>query len=297
MSKGDSLVDRINKQLPGYGGIGRKSERFVGFLREHGAAQSVQDLFLDFSFTGQIELDSGIVFAENEILVRNEFVEGDFVVFGADDEYCPFVLNVKSGVVGKIKAGANRYNICSADVFPLCSSLLEFLSAQAIDGPANRPPYLVPEHYNVDAVAIMKAYSGHAGIVVTRTSARFRRWLEFVGIDRSFCLYKVTPKTDFFAGACTIESEKRIMEANFDKRRRSNPRFVYIGTCPDGCFVVLDTSTSEPSVGYVAFMEIGDEPGWDGHYVRISNSLGEFLHDSNFLDILPCDYYQAHELG
>lgn len=283
--------------LPEYRGCGIRSDGFVDFLRAHGAVDAVLELFSAFTFTGQIDLDCGIAFAEKEILVRNEFVEGDFVVFGADDQYSPFVLNVKSGEVGKVMPGADKYKIMAADVLPISESLPDFLVAHTRGDIGKMPQYLVPKHYNVDAVAIMKAYSGQAGIVVTWTTARFRRWLESVGIDRSFCLYRVTPKTNLFAGSCTIEPEERILEANFDERRRTNPRFVYIGTCPDGCFVVLDTSTPEPSVGYVAFMEIGDESGWDAHYVRVSNSLGEFLHDSNFLDILPCDYYQACKFG
>ena len=51
------------------------------------------------------------------------------------------------------------------------------------------------------------------------------------------------------------------------------------------------------SVGYVAFMEIGDKPGWENHYVRVSSSFGAFLHDSGILGILPDDYYQALSLG
>ncbi len=295
MKKANSLVhDRLGKLLPEYRGIGKRSDRFLKFLRSRRAGASVMSMFRSFALTGQIELDDGIAFAENDVLCRNEFVKGDFIVFGVNCKYDPLVLNIKTGNVGTLADGADGYHIRPADVDLTSVSFLEFLAAHAKGGA--RSPYLVPAVFNVDAVSIMKAYSGFGGVTVTRTSPKFRNWLEHVGLGKPFCLYSVTPKTEFPAGACTIMSEAGIMEANFKERRRNNPRFVFIGTCPDGSFVVLDKSTSPPSVGYVAFMEIGDEPGWENHYVRVSNSLGEFLNDSNFLGILPDDYYLAKEL-
>lgn len=50
-----------------------------------------------------------------------------------------------------------------------------------------------------------------------------------------------------------------------------------------------------PSIGYVSIEEAGDEESWDDYYVLVSQTLGSFLHDSNFLGILPDDYYQAKE--
>ena len=52
-----------------------------------------------------------------------------------------------------------------------------------------------------------------------------------------------------------------------------------------------------PSIGYVSIEEAGDEESWDDYYVLVSQTLGSFLHDSNFLGILPDDYYQAKKLG
>ena len=297
MNNRERFTDRLKHLLPHYCGIGKRSDRFVGFLRARGASEPLVRMFEHFSFSGQIELDNGIVFAENEIIARNEFIEGGYFVFGADDEYAPLVVGLETCETGTVGADADVHRIDAASVVSSHVLLSEFLAAHAIGIQGDPSPYCAARHFNVDAVAIMKAFSGHAGMSVARTSSRFRRWLESVGIGKTFPLCEVAPKTAFLAGECTIGSEREIIEANYEERRRTNSRFVCIGTCPDGCLVVLDTSTPEPSVGYVAIMEIGDEPGWENHYVRVSNSLGEFLHDSNFLNIIPCDYYQALKLG
>lgn len=283
--------------LPCYRGIGKRSDRFVSFLRARGASEAFLRMFERYSFSEQIELDNGIVFAENEIILRNEFVEGEYLVLGADDEYSPLVVSLETSEVGTVGDSADVHRIDAISVSSSHALLPDFLAAHAIGVHGETSLRCASSHFNVDAVAIMKLYSRHAGISVSRTSSKFRQWLESVGIGKSFPFYVVSPKTPLFAGECMVGSEREIMEANFEERRRANPRFVCIGTCPDGCLVVLDTSTPGPSVGYVAIMEIGDEPGWERHYVCVSSSFGDFLHDSNFLNILPCDYYQALEFG
>lgn len=291
------IYKRLKHLIPQYCGIGKRSDRFVSFLKGRGASERLVRMFDYFSFSGQIELDNGIIFSENEIIVRNEFHEGKYFIFGSDDKYSPFVINLETCDVGIVRNYVYINEIDVKSVTSLHISLPEFLAIHLICTQDVIPPYCTDKHFNVDAISIMRSYSGHSGIVVSRTTSKFRQWLESVGINKTFPLYEVTPKTCFFAGECTIGSELEIMEANFKERRDANPMFVCIGTCPDGCLVVLDLSTPEPSVGYVAIMEIGDNPSWENYYVCVSKSFADFIHDSNFLSILPCDYYQALELG
>ena len=60
------------------------------------------------------------------------------------------------------------------------------------------------------------------------------------------------------AGACVIFPYKQIVKANYEVRRRINPRYLVIGSCPDRNLIVLDTRHNALNIGYVAIEEAGD---------------------------------------
>ena len=172
-----------------------------------------------------------------------------------------------------------------------------FVVSRKQENPLPDPTCLVPQYFNVDDVAIMRVLFDCGLARLSKSPRTFRRWLSDAGIPETFCFQKIAPISEVTAGACVIFPYTQIVSVNYERRRRINPRFLVVGSCPDGNLVVLDMRRSALSIGYVAFEEVGDEASWDDYYVHISQTLGSFLHDSNFLGILPDDYYQAKRLG
>ena len=134
------------------------------------------------------------------------------------------------------------------------------------------------------------------GVAKARTpSAKFIRWLDRCGVNQSCDLRRKVLSVDLSVGAGAVYSFANIVKSNLPSRRMVNPDYLIVGMCPDGNCIVLKIDSNE--IGYVAFEEIGDEGRWDNYYVKVSDSLGEYIHDMNFLGILPADYYQALEIG
>ena len=175
--------------------------------------------------------------------------------------------------------------------------LADFVSAAKQEFSRFKSTYLVPEYFNVDAVSVMRALSDCGLGRLAQPPRTFRNWIHNAGVPLAFCFQEIVPTEEMTAGACVIFPYKQIVTANYEVRRRINPHFLVIGSCPDGNLVVLDARHNALNIGYVSIEEAGDEEPWDDYYVYVSQTLGSFLHDSNFLGILPDDYYQAKRLG
>lgn len=303
MNDAERLEVLLREVLPWYRGIGISSPRLSAFLNARKACDDVCRIFASTSLTGQIGLNDGILFSEREIITRNEFVDGRFIVIGSCRDYSPIVLDSRNGAIGFMQnCMVIDHVFLKKNFVPIAESFAEFLIDNIMREDVSRSEYLVPVFFDTDASSVierlMDCGQGKLGEVVA-TSRIFRDFLANVGIDRSLVFNDVMPIREIAAGTCDLFTYQDIMKCNFASRRQMNPRFIVIGGCLDGGFVVLylRDNVASPEVGYVAFAEVGDEGPWLPHYVKVSSSLGCFLHDSNFLDILPYDYYQAVELG
>lgn len=276
---------------------GGASEYFLRFIKERGASARVLEEFASISITGQIALTDGLIFSEREIFIRNEFVTGEFIYIGARQDYDSFVLNLHSGMVGITQAEDENMSISEEDVESINIDLIHLLANAKSMEKGLLDAYIVPRYFHIDDVRIMKKLSKFGLGHITRSTKAFRSWLHHAGVPEGFCLYQYAPVEEVPVSACSFFSYRLIMKANFPERRQMNPKFMVIGTCPDGTFIVLDFRRKTPSVGYVAIEEVGDEEPWDKYFVNISPTLGSFLHDAVLLQILPDDYYQAKELG
>ena len=278
-------------------GIHVCSDPLLSWLREKGASDKVLHAFQNVSLPCQTALSDGILFSECELIRRNEFIKGCFIVIGARSDYSFYVLNLQTGGVGLISSRESGDSIAEDDVEQTGSTFFNFLAKNGKVVKRSDLTYLVPEYFNVNAIAVMQALSNYGMGKIAQTPIIFRRWLHTADIQDNFCLYKMVPVQEMAAGACVLFPYRQIIAVNYAERRFRNPKFIVVGSCPDGNLVVLDIRHNIPAVGYVAFEEVGDEEIWDNHYLQISPSLGSFLHDSNFLGILPDDYYQARNLG
>lgn len=303
MNDAERLEVLLREVLPWYRGIGISSPRLSAFLNARKACDDVCRIFASTSLTGQIGLNDGILFSEREIIKRNEFVDGRFIVIGSCRDYSPIVLDSRSGVIGLMRNCMVIDHVFREKNFvPIAESFAEFLTDNITREDISQSEYLVPVFFDTDASSVIARLvdcgQGKLGEVVA-TSRIFRDFLANVGIDRSLVFNDVMPIREIAAGTCDLFTYKDIMKCNPASRRQMNPRFLVIGGCLDGGFVVLylRDNVASPEVGYVAFAEVGDEGPWLPHYVKVSPSLGCFLHDSNFLGTLPYDYYQALELG
>jgi hypothetical protein len=303
MTDGEKLEKLLREVLPWYRGIGVSSPRFYAYLKSRKACDDVCRILASVSLTGQIGLKDGILFSEREIIKRNEFVDGRFIVIGSCRDYSPIVLDPRSGAIGLMQNCVVSDHVFRKKNFVLIAeSFAEFLIDNIMREVISQSEYLVPVFFDTDASSVIERLvdcgHGELGEVVT-TSRLFRDFLANVGIDRSLVFNDVMPIREIAAGTCGLFTYQDIMKCNPASRRQMNPRFIVIGGCLDGGFVVLylRDNVASPEVGYVAFAEVGDEGPWLPHYVKVSPSLGCFLHDSNFLGTLPYDYYQALELG
>ena len=297
MNDAESLKNLLHEVLPWYRGIGVSSPRFSAFLMGRKACANTQHIFSACSLTGQIELNNGILFSEREVLARNKFTEGRYLVLGSSLDYSPIVLNVKNGTIGMMPyCDVTDDELDEEFLVPVAGSFVDFLHDNVRRKNLSRKEYLVPRSFNTDVHWVIDAL-GVCEMVAT--SRIFHDFLEKTGVDESFVYNDLMPEKDIWAGICNLFNYQDLMKFNPENRRRANPDFLVIGGCPDGGFVVLHLTdnASTPEVGYVAFAEVGDEGPWLPHYVKVSSSLGCFLHDSNFLGLLPDDYYQAVELG
>lgn len=77
-------------------------DALLAFLKAKNASAHVVDSFEEISLSRQIALSDGIIFSGREILRRNEFVSGDFIVIGARRDYAFYVTNLRTGGVGLI---------------------------------------------------------------------------------------------------------------------------------------------------------------------------------------------------
>ena len=272
-------------------------DALLAFLKAKNASAHVVDSFEEISLSRQIALSDGIIFSGREILRRNEFVSGDFIVIGARRDYAFYVTNLRTGGVGLIPSHEEGDSIPRETVKCLGLKIADFLSASCQIGSQPDSTYLVPEYFNVDEIAVMQMLSDCCLGSVEKTPETFSRWIHDVGVPKNYCLCDFVPMEEMSAGACVIFPHKQIMAVNYEMRRRINPHYLVVGSCPDGNLVVLDIRRSVPSIGYISIEEAGDEESWDDYYVLVSQTLGSFLHDSNFLGILPDDYYQAKKLG
>lgn len=272
-------------------------DALLSWLKGRKASARAVDALESIPLSRQIALSDGIVFSGREILRRNEFVSGDFIVVGARRDYAFYVVNLRTGGAGIIPSHEESDSIPSETVECLGLGLADFVSASSKTGPQPDSAYLVPEYFNVDEIAIMQVLSDCGLGSVAQAPETFRSWIHNVGVSKDFCFCDFVPMEEMPAGACVIFPHTQIAAANYEMRRRVNPHYLVIGSCPDGNLVVLDIRHSVPSIGYVSIEESGDEESWDDHYVLVSQTLGSFLHDSNFLGILPDDYYQAKKLG
>ena len=293
--EGGSLLQSQSDKVWTHGSKIRPDAR-LAFLIGRNASACVLDAFESIPFLRQIALPEGILFSGREIYRRNEFVKGDFIVVGARRDYAFYVVNLRTGGVGTIPSCEIDDSISDETVDYLSLRFVDFASAAEQKFVQPNSTYLVPEYFNVDPVSVMHALSDCGLGQLAQPPKTFRLWIHNVGLPKGFCFHETVPTEEMPAGACAIFPYKQIVVANYEVRRRNNPHYLVIGSCPDGNLVVLDTRHSVPSVGYVSFEEAGDEESWDDYYVRVSPTLGSFLHDSNFLGILPDDYYQAKKL-
>ena len=287
----------LRKRLEQRIGTNMCSDAFLSLLREKGASDKVLHAFQHVSLPCQTALSDGILFAEYEMIRRNEFIKGCFIVIGARSDYSFYVLNLQTGGVGLIPSRESSDGIAEGDVELVDSTFLNFFAKNGKVVKRSDLTYLVPEYFHVDTITVMQALSDYGMGEIAQTPVLFRQWLHAADIQENFCLYKMVPVQEMAAGACVLFPYRQIIAVNYAERRFRNPKFMVVGSCPDGNLVVLDTRHNIPAVGYVAFEEVGDEEIWDNHYLQISPSLGSFLHDSNFLGILPDDYYQAQNFG
>lgn len=276
-------------------GMKAQSDTLLAFLKCKNASTRVFDVLGSISFSRQMALPDGILFSGREILRRNEFINGDFIVIGARRDYAFYVINLHTGSVGVISSHEEGDSIPEGAVVDLSSIDFSFGGKQKVLHSDSK--YLVPEYFNVGEIPVMRALSNSGLGRLSQPSKTFRRWIHNAGIPNWFCFYEIVPMKEMSAGACVIFPYTQIFTANYEARRRINPYYLVIGCCPNGDLVVLDTSYHTLSIGYVAIEEVGDEKPWDDYCVHISRTLGSFLHDSNFLGILPDDYYQARKLG
>ena len=269
----------------------------LALLKAKNASAYVVDAFEAISLSRQIALSDGIVFSGREILRRNEFVSGDFIVIGARRDYAFYVINLRTSSVGLIPSHEEGDSIPEETVESLGLRLVDFVPAVKQELSQSKSTYLVPEYFNVDEISVMQALSDCGLGHLAQPPRMFRSWIHNVGVPKAFCFNEIVPTEEIAAGACVIFPYEQIVTANYEVRRRINPQYLVIGSCPDGNLVVLDTRRNALSIGYVSIEEAGDEESWDDYYVYVSQTLGSFLHDSNFLGILPDDYYQAKKLG
>jgi hypothetical protein len=274
-----------------------RSDALLAFLKGRNASTRVLEAFECIPFPRQIALPDGILFAEREIFRRNEFVNGDFIVIGARRDYAFYVINLRTSSVGVITAHEECDSIPEETVESLGLRLVDFVPAVKQEFSQSKSTYLVPEYFNVDEISVMQALSDCGLGHLAQPPRMFRSWIHNVGVPKPFCFNEIVPTEEIAAGACVIFPYEQIVIANYEVRRRINPQYLVIGSCPDGNLVVLDTRRNALSIGYVSIEEAGDEESWDDYYVYVSQTLGSFLHDSNFLGILPDDYYQAKKLG
>lgn len=276
-------------------------EKFVAFLEARNASRTMLDATSVIPPIGQIEVPDGVIFSQREIIKRNEFLDGEHVVIGAQTDYSPLLLNVMEGNVFSVSAEIAEDNelisreATTAKHIPLHDYIN--LSIQAIQTASS--DYAVPRKFNIDAVTVMSALSD-AGIgMCASPDSDFTAWLMRSGVDASFPYYKCAPFQELSAGCCTLFDWQSVMKFNQTYRLVQNPHFRVLGTCPDGNLVVIEIqdNCADYPVGYVAYEEVGDDGDWMPYYVRIASSIGAFLHDSNFLNYLPDDYYQAKQLG
>ena len=269
----------------------------LALLKAKNASAHVVDAFEAISLSRQIALSDGIVFSGREILRRNEFVSGDFIVIGARRDYAFYVINLRTSSVGLIPSHEEGDSIPEETVECLGLRLVDFVPAVKQELSQSKSTYLVPEYFNVDEISVMQALSDCGLGHLAQPPRMFRSWIHNVGVPKAFCFNEIVPTEEIAAGACVIFPYEQIVTANYEVRRRINPQYLVIGSCPDGNLVVLDTRRNALSIGYVSIEEAGDEESWDDYYVYVSQTLGSFLHDSTFLGILPDDYYQAKKLG
>jgi hypothetical protein len=218
-------------------------------------------------------------------------------VLGSSLDYSPIVLNVKNGVIGMMPDCDVADNELNEEFcVPLAGSLVDFLYGNIRRKNLAREEYLVRRSFNTDIHWVIDALGACEMVAASRF---FYDFLEAIGVDKTLVYSDRMPEEDIVAGICYLFNYRDLMKFNPKNRRQANPNFLVIGGCPDGGFIVLNLAdnASTPEVGYVAFAEVGDEGPWLPHYVKVSCSLGCFLHDSNFFGNLPDDYYQAVELG
>ena len=235
-------------------------------------------------------MSDGIVFSGREILRRNEFVSGDFIVIGARRDYAFYVTNLRTGGVGLIPSHEEGNSIPRETVECLGLRFVDFLSASSQIGSQPDSTYLVPEYFNVDAIAVMQMLSDCCLGSVEKTPETFRRWIHDVGVPKNYCLCDFVPMEEMSAGSCVIFPHKQIVAVNYEMRRRINPHYLVVGSCPDGNLVVLDIRRSVPSIGYVSIEEAGDEESWDDYYVLVSQTLGSYTwneHDTVIEQLFP----------
>ena len=276
-------------------------EKFVAFLEARNASRAMLDATSVIPPLGQIEVPDGVIFSQREIIKRNEFLDGEHIVIGAQTDYSPLLLNVMEGNVFSVSAeiAEDNESISREATTVKHVPLHDYINPSIQTLQTASSDYAVPRKFNIDAVTVMCALSD-AGIgMCASPDSDFTAWLMRSGVDASFPYYKCAPFQELSAGCCTLFDWQSVMKFNQTYRLVQNPHFRVLGTCPDGNLVVIEIqdNCADYPVGYVAYEEVGDDGDWMPYYVRIASSIGAFLHDSNFLNYLPDDYYQAKQLG
>ena len=261
-------------------------------LDKRGLPNSAKRVFRECRFVKPLYFTDGILFNEPQLIAANRDWSERYFILGRFRDYTTFLIDCKTGRLGQGEARIDfgeDYNFQNIADFPI------FLDRELLAkfGTCSQLPEDV---FDVSISATLKRLDVPDDDSALDTRP-FQQWLRERHIPEAVWPFfsALRYSCEVPAGGGVLFQPDVMMKVNDSWQGLLEQGFLVIGSRPvDAEMIVIDFRCSSFNVGLMALEEAFDFV-YERHFMTVSPSFERYLHDSNFLENLPFDFYDARD--